>query len=322
MISDKTALLGDIGRSGVTFALTDRAGDLNEASIRSYEAGRHNTISGALMAFKEESGLPNLPRRCALAVAGVPRGDTISITSSRWFISRSGLTAILQRPPLVINDFAANVWSISAADEAQIIAVGATAPSSGPGTFAVIGMSDGLGVGVLIRDESGTVTVLPTEAGHSELIDQSAEAGPILDIIRSHHRYCSAETLLSPAGLVAIRNAISEQRRSGEPFQDAEQVVHAASLGDPEAVEAARIFSKALWRFAGNLTLIYGAWDGIFLSGALVASLRSTLCDQDVRQSFVISGPNANLLRKVPCGFFLLEHSGLRGAAEAIRHQS
>lgn len=319
MAEDKTALVGDVDRTGVTFALTDADGSFIEDSVRSYEAEKHTTISGALLAFKEDSGLAALPRRCALAVAGVPRGDTISITNSRWFISKSGLGAILQRPPLIINDFAANVWAVSATESRNIQAAGAAAPSPGPGTFVVVGMGKGLGVAAFLRDEAGGVTVLPTEAGHSDLADDSADVSPLFEIMKKEKRLRSAETLLSSPGLAALRNAMAEQQGSSARVATGDEVVRSAALGDPQARTALLLFSKVLWRFAGNLTLMYGAWDGVFMTGRMVNSLRSTLRQPDTRQNFIIPGPYANMLRNVPAGFLLLDRSALRGAAEAIR---
>jgi glucokinase len=322
MTVDKTALVGDVGRSGVTFALTDRKGVLRPETIRTYEAARHTTISAALMAFKDDSGLTSLPRRCGLAVAGVPRGDTISVTSSRWFISKAGLATILQRQPLVLNDFAAIVWAVGADDAAGIEAAGDKAPGAGPGTFAVVGTGSGLGVAAFVRDEAGGVTAMPTEAGHSELIDPSPELAPIIESIRLVNRYCSAESLLSSNGLATIYNALAEHRSGGGGACSAEDVFAAAALGDKQAEKASALFAKALWRFAGNITLIYGAWDGVFLAGPIVAALRTTLAKPDVRQSFVVAGPYANLLRTVPAGFLLIDNVVLHGTAEAVRHQS
>lgn len=300
------------------FALTDSSGTFLEETVRCYEAERHATISAALMAFKDDSGLTSLPRRCALAVAGIPRGETISVTSSRWFISKAGLAAILQRPPLVINDFAAKVWTVSASDVDQIEPAGANVPSAGPGTFAVIGMGKGLGVAAFIRDEQQSVTIIASEAGHSELVDPSPEMAPVVDRIRSENRFCSAESLLSSEGLAAVYNVLRDGQHKGRA-SCADEVIEAASRGDEQAMRACTLYTKALWRFAGNLALIYGAWDGVFFTGRIARALRDTLANPQVRQSSVVAGPFANMLRSVPAGLLLLEHSTLRGAAEALR---
>lgn len=319
MTGDRTALVGHVGKTGVRFALTDPSGTFLEETVRDYEAERHATISAALMAFKDDCGLTSLPRRCALAVAGIPRGETVSVTSSRWFISKAGLKAILQRPPLVINDLAAKVWTVSASAEEHIEAAGGKAPSAGPGTFAVIGMGKGLGVAAFIRDEQQSLTIISSEAGHSELVDPSPEMAPIVDRIRSDNRFCSAESLLSSDGLVAIHNALGDGKQAMARETSAEDVIAAALRGDEQAERACTLYTKALWRFAANLALIYGAWDGLFFTGRIARALRVPLANPQVRQSSVVAGPFANILRNVPAGLLLLEHSTLRGAAEALR---
>src|SRR6184192_1572563 len=100
-----TAIVGDIGRQTIRLALTDSVGELRRETIKAYEAATQSTISDALTTFVRECGLNVLPRRCALAVSGATRGDTISITNSRWFVSRSGLRSMLQGDPILINDF-------------------------------------------------------------------------------------------------------------------------------------------------------------------------------------------------------------------------
>jgi glucokinase len=80
------------------------------------------------------------------------------------------------------------------------------------------------------------------------------------------------------------------------------------------------LFAKALWRFAGNLALIFSAWDGVFLTGGIINSLRSTMALPEVRQGFVIPGPFAHYLGEVPAGILVMEDSELRGAAEVLRH--
>ena len=320
MSEGKTAVVGYVAQTKASFALTDDTGLLREDTIRDFHASAHTTVSGALMAFKEEAGLASLPSRCALAVAGMPRGDTISVTNSRWFISRSGLTAILQRPPLVLNDFAANAWAVSAAGTNEIEAAGAAAPT-GPGTFLVIGVGRGLGTAAFIRDDEAHITVLPTEAGHAELVACSAEITPFIDMLRARRRHLSAEALLSCAGMAALRNAVAEQQGNRSQLASSEEVIRAAAVGEPESQKAIGLFAKALWHYAGNLTLIFGAWDGVFLSGAIVSALRSILAQPEVRQGFIIPGPYANLLRNVPAGFLLLDNCELRGAAEALHRQ-
>lgn len=318
MVEARTAVVASIARTSITLALTDADGQLRPETVHRYDSNTHPTVSAAYMAFGKDIGLSRLPKRCGIAVAGVPRGDTISVTSSRLFISKSALNAVFDQS-LVINDFAANAWSVSTTDPALVQPAGTTAPGSGAGTYLVLGMWLGLGVAAFIRDAGGRVTVLPTEAGHAELVDSAPEIAPLVETIRRCNRHCTAETLLASDGMAALANAMVEQQGGTARYASAEDVIAATERGDAEARKASVLFAKALWRYAGNLTLIFGAWDGLFLTGRIVDALRPILAEPEVRQGFIIPGPFANLLRDVPAGFLLIENSELRGVAEALR---
>ena len=313
------AVVGDVGRAAVRFALADPNGELREDSIRSFKAEDHTTISGALMAFKKELEFSAFPPRCCLAVAGIPRGDTISITGSRWFISRSGLTSMLQYEPVILNDFAANAWAVSAASAKAIQPLGSRSPSMGAGTYLVIGTGTGLGVASFTREADGRVSVVTTEAGHSHLLPDAPEIQPLLPLIKADAGDLCAETLLSASGLIRLRNVIAGVRERSVKEASAEDVVRAASAGDPHARQACSLFALAFWQFAGNLTLIYGAWEGVILTGNMINSLKTILSRPELKQAFSIHGPYARILGTVPVGCLLPKHPELRGAAEAVR---
>lgn len=318
VVEAKTAVVANIARTSITFALTGADGRLRPETVHRYDSAAHATVSGAFFAFSKETGLSGLPKRCGIAVAGVPRGDTISVTNSRLFISKSALKAVFDQW-LVINDFAANAWSVSTADPGLVQPAGAAAPGARPGTYLVIGMWHGLGVAAFIRDTGGHVTVLPTEAGHAELVDSAPEIAPLVEIIRRRNGHCTAETLLTSQGMAALANVLAGQQGGAARYRSAEDVIAAAGRGDCAARKASVLFAKALWRYAGNLTLVFGAWDGLFLTGRIVDALRPVLALPEVRQGYVIPGPFANLLHDVPAGFLLIENSELHGVAEALR---
>ena len=137
----KLAVIADVGRRAVRLCLTDHDGHLRPETLRAYEPSQQSTISGALSAFGGECELAALPRRCAIAVSGAPVGDIISVTNSRWYVSRSGLSAMLQAPPLILNDFAAKAWAIGSPQSGAAVetVAGAGLDLATPGTRCLIG---------------------------------------------------------------------------------------------------------------------------------------------------------------------------------------
>jgi glucokinase len=315
------AIVADVGRTTVRIGLTDDRGLLRQDSVRDYDPATHSTLSSAMTSFGRDSGLRKLPRRCAIAVSGVPRGDTISITNSRWILSKSGLASMLQAEPLVINDFAANAWAMSSersSGRVEPLTGGAVRPHQ-PGVYCIIGVGSGLGVAILSRDEHGIVSVIPTEGGHSHLAFGVAGAGPILGAVAGTNDYLTAETLISGPGLLTILDAVGKVRGRPVPSRDLAALLGGGSLRhDPVVVEAITILGQALWQFAGNMALAHGAWDGVILTGSVAAALRPTLRRPDLIDKFALPGPFTKRLRDVPRSTVSFRYAELEGAAIAL----
>jgi len=317
-----TAIVGDIGRQTIRLGLTDAAGELRRDTIRAYAGATQSTISGALTTFARECGLNLLPRRCALALSGTPRGDTISVTNSRWFVSRSGLRSMLQAEPVLINDFAAIAWSLTSPKGSARIErteQGLICPATKAGTYCIVGIGSGLGVAVLQRDEFGHYSVLATEAGHCSFAPTSLAWQPIIEIMRRSAICQTAEQFLSAGGLHRTYLACAEHLQVEKRAANSVEVVQLAETQrDQAAMKALDLIAQALWQFAGNMVLSHGAWDGLILTGSLTHALAKVLRQQSVRDQFCLAGPYARELMRVPCSFASFDHAELEGAAQAL----
>jgi len=317
-----TAIVGDVGRQMIRLGLTDAAGELRRDTIKAYEGATQSTISGALTSFARECGLTLLPRRCALALSGAPRGDTISVTNSRWFVSRSGLRSMLQAEPILINDFAAIAWSLTSPKGSARIErtdQGGICPATRPGTYCIIGIGSGLGVAVLQRDEFGHYSVLATEAGHCSFTPTASEWQPVIEIMRRGAPCRTAEQFMSAAGLHRTYLACAELLRSDRRAANSVEVVALAETArDSAALKALDLIARALWQFAGNMVLSHGAWEGVILTGSLTHALAKALRQPSMRDQFALAGPYARELARVPCSFASFDHAELEGAAQAL----
>lgn len=320
-VVSKRALVADVGRTTVRVGLTDDAGRLDHSTVREYDPAAQPTISTAITAFASESGLTTLPRRSAFAVSGVPRGETISITNSRWILSRQGLTAMFQAPPLILNDFAANAWAMSAVHIGSYMdgLTGTPLRPQDVGTYCIIGIGSGLGVAMMSRDEHGFVSVLPTEGGHMGIMDGLPALAPVAEKMRRGNAPINAESLISGPGLLAIYEAlcaIKGRSSGGKTLHDL--LAPSMIRSDPVIAEAIELFTKAFWHFAGNMVLAYGAWDGVILTGSITAALRTTLRKPELHRHFMLDGAYARRLRDVPTATASFKHAELEGAAVAL----
>jgi len=319
--SSRVALVADVGRTTVRVGLTDENGRLVHSSVREYDPSAQPTISTAISAFGQETGLSSLPRRAALAVSGVPRGDTISITNSRWILSRQGLAAMFQSSPLILNDFAANAWAMSSTHiSAQMEPLnGVAVRPDRTGTYCIIGIGSGLGVAMLSRDEYGSVNVVPTEGGHLGIMDGVPGLAPVLDKIRKGNAPVTGETLVSGPGLLRIYHALNDIRGRPATNRTLHDILTPSRMhGDPGVAEALELFARTFWHFAGNMVLGYGAWDGLILTGSITTALKSVLRRADLNRQFHVEGPWARRLRDVPCATASFKYAELEGAAVAL----
>jgi glucokinase len=315
------SVLATVGRKRVVLALTDQGGALRPETIRSYDAEATSGVSDALSTFRRDLALPVLPKQSAIAVAGLARGDAISITRTRWIISRPGIEAMLGRPPLVLNDFAAEAWALYSADVRPAETFNGVAHPSlrKPGCYLLLGITSGLGAAVLRRDESGLVTVLPTEAGHGGFVAGTEELARLADDLYPGKHPVIAEDIVSAPGLLAIYELVARRRGFSSRAHTPEEVTRGIAL-DPIAREACELLCKAFWAQAGSLVQVFGAWDGVLLTGKVAQALRQFLRRPDTQSLFAGVSKYHRLLSGVPRGYAALEHSELVGLAEALRH--
>lgn len=318
-----SAILGFVGREQIQFALAGPDGELRVATIRNYDANITTGVAGALSRFQQELAITAFPVRASIAVSGLVRGDVIAITRTRWFLSRSGLEAMLGEQPLILNDFAAEAWALNNADARppEMLGGGTTLTLRRPGTYLVLGVTSGLGAALVNRSEADVVTVLPTEAGHGIFGGATPELTQMAAELASRGSPALAEDLVSGPGLLAIYNLLAMRSKV---------IAHAQTPGavagliatDPLARQACDFFCRAFWSHAGSLVLTYGAWDGVIITGSLLGALRPRLRLPEVQASFLAVIPYQRYLNLVPRGYVSLVNGELLGAAEALRHRS
>lgn len=311
-----TGLVADIGRTSVRFGLSGGPAGLGPRDIREYATADHITFASALSRYIADIGHDDTPLPSVLAVAGVPRGDAINISGTRWFISLDGVRAVLRAPCQVINDFAANAWAVTRLPAA------AFAPISGPplmsvargGSFVAIGPGTGLGVAGLIVDGDGRAQVIASEAGHVAFAAVTAAERRFADLQTGRGgAYCGAEALLSAQGLVTAYQALGGSAALSRP----EDVTRAARI-DPAARAAVDLFADYLGAFVGDMVMAFGAWDGVFLIGSLAKTLQDRLREPAFRRRMDHRGDYARRMAAVPVTLVTRNHVELLGAAAVL----
>lgn len=312
-MGEDLALVADIGRQSVRFGLTGGEEGLAPRDVRKFLTAEHPTFTSALVAYLSGLGLQDARLPSVLAVAGAARGDLINLTGSRWYISLSGVEAVLRVRPRALNECAANALALTLLPASAFTQLhgplpGAVAPG---GNYVVIGSGTGLGVAALVTHGDRLVPV-QSEAGHMTFTPSTPDE-------RTFAQYCAAkgmaldvETLLSAPGLLLAYEALSGGTRLARP----EDVTRGIGR-DPVCAAVVRMFVEHLGAFAGDLALAFGAWDGVFLSGAISRALHPHLVDPGFRRRMEGKAAFRRQLGEVPVALVNRNDLELLGAAAA-----
>jgi glucokinase len=185
---------------------------------------------------------------CAMAFAGAVAGEQLSLARSRWTITRAGITAYFGHEVSIINTIAARAWAVRSGSGSIETIRGVGSPNlSAPGRYVLVLCDQGVGAAIIDVDRSGDVRILETEAGHSEFPATNEQEAKLAAAVKSTRRCATWEQML-------------KAERGGPEFDQA-----CAGLSDRER---ARIPATILGRFCVNLMHVYGAWQGVILTGA------------------------------------------------------
>ncbi|MBY8827469.1 glucokinase [Hephaestia mangrovi] len=314
MGGEDVGLVADIGRVSVRFGLSGGSAGLAPRDVQTFHTADHATFTSALAAYLKQAGMENRVLPSALAIAGAVRGDVVNMTGSRWYISLSGVEAVLRARPHAINECAANALALPELSDS------AFQPLPGPrpkpvrpgGSFLVIGLGTGLGVAGLVT-ASGRLAVVQSEGGHMSFPVTTPEEAKVAEHLARRGGTAGNEALISAPGLVAIYEALS-----GGPAP-APEVITRDTARDPIAAATLTTFIGALGGMIGDLVLALGAWDGVYLSGAIARALLHKFADPALRRRMTAKEAFSRQLAEVPIAVINRDDLELLGAAAALQ---
>jgi glucokinase len=327
---DRSAVLGlvaDVGGTHVRFGIAvggEAEGEgIKVHCVRRYAVRAHESIAHAAHHYRSATpGVPAALNRAAVAVAGRVDHDRVQLTNSAWNFSARALSESQQFQQLqVINDFEAVGHAVGALRAADLKPVGPQRlqlPLT-QGVCAIVGVGTGLGVGGVIANR-GTFSVLATEGGHAGFAPCNEISIEVLRWLRRKFGRVSAERVLSGSGLANVHQALCEIQGQHVPELSAAEITTRAEAGsDANCVEAVGLFCELLGSFAGDLALTLGAWQGVLISGAMLAHFERGTLERRVRAGFEYKGRFASAMRTVPVETISHPHVELLGAARLLR---
>lgn len=310
-MNTKLQIVADIGGTNARFAYVENYNS-ELLGIEVFPCADFPFLVDAIRAYMQRGNVTRIDKIC-LAVAGPVEADWIDLPNNHWAFSQEQLADSLGVVVEVINDFSAQVLSIDALDETELQWLGSPRPI-GEGVKAVVGPGTGLGVSAMMP--SGEI--LPSEAGHVAFAPADEHQADLLKVLWERYHRVSAERVLSGPGLANLYWA--NCRLDGHCRElPAPEVTAGAKANDPYCLRAVDDFYAILASFAGDVALMTGAADGVYLSGGILPRILDLLDPDMFREHFQDKGRFREFNSVVPLAIVRAEHPGLSGCVQALK---
>jgi glucokinase len=312
-------LIADIGGTNARFAIVE-PGSITPQYERTLSCANYRTLVDAVLAYLEDASQP-MPETASLAIATPVSCDRIAMTNHVWDLSIEETRKALGLKSLkVLNDYTALALALPylGDDEVHKVGQGKTVEKQ---VLAVLGPGTGLGVSGAIYTGDYWLP-LQSEGGHVSYGPLNDRESDVIDVIRKHRDFVSAESLVSGPGLVLLYESIAKCDGVAHELLSPDQVANYALTGtDASAEEAVAMFCGILGAVAGNLALTLGARGGVFVGGGIVPKLGAYFDTSPFRARFENKGRFTQYLSEIPAYIITSKYPALTGAAVALKQE-
>ena len=312
-------LVADIGGTNARFALVEE-GAYTPQLERTLACANYRSLIDAVLAYLDDVSQP-MPETASLAIATPVTDDRIVMTNHIWDLSVKATRKALGLKSLkVLNDYTALALALPYLDNNDYHKVGRGLASEKQ-TLAVLGPGTGLGVSGAIYAGDYWVP-LQSEGGHISYGPLNERETDVIQVIRTHHNFVSAESLVSGPGLVLLYESIAKCDGVDHELLSPEQIANKALKGaNALAEEAVAMFCGILGAIAGNLALTLGARGGVFVGGGIVPKLGHYFTNSSFRARFEHNSRFGQYLAEIPTYVISSKYPALIGAAVAVKQQ-
>ena len=320
-MNDQTLLIGDIGGTNARFALARPDAVAFDAAM-TLKCEDFSSSVAAIRHYLEAVSVP-VPDAICLAVAGPVIDEIVKVTNNHWTLSAREIRQELgvERVKL-LNDFEAIAWSIPNIEDRFLESIGQASQQALPTdsfSVAIVGPGTGLGTGGLLKRE-GRLIPLVGEGGHIGFAPKSRTQIEILNVLRDKFERVCVERLVSGSGIENIYWALHTLQGDQRQQMSAADIFQAASdRSDAIAADTIQLFYEILGQVAGDIALVMGAHDGVYLAGGIVKRYPELLHISGFRNAFENKGHHRQMMERIPTRLITYGEPGLLGAAHCAR---
>ena len=316
-MADPCLLIGDIGGTNARFALVnpDSPTFSSEVTFKCRDFPSADTAINAYLKKVEASQ----PSAICIAAAGPVIDGTVRFTNNSWSLDTDELEKAFDGASVrLLNDFEAITYSIPNLQAKDCLRVGLPSPvdlSVTNYTIGIVGPGTGLGIAGL-QKKGGQLCTIVGEGGHVGFAPETQLQVDLLTELRKEFDRVSDERLASGPGIVNIYKALSKIRRKKVMHLDAAEIFALAmERTNSTAVEAVQVFFEVLGQVAGDIALLLGTSDGIYIGGGIVSRKPELIAESPFRMGFERKGRYRSLMEDIPTQVILHPQPGLLGAS-------
>lgn len=317
MSSGKTVLVGDVGGTHARFAIVDAETSRPRITKRhDLTADDFASFDAALHAYLDHIGSGARPDAAAIGVAGPVTAGRVDFTNRDWHASEAELRSLGFAHALLINDFAATAFAVTALATEDMHTIGPEHAGIADEPITVLGAGTGFGVSCLARFR-GAALPIATEGGHVGFAPQTDAEIAVLCVLQHRFEHVSVERLLSGPGLENIYSALEEISGRRTPACEAAEIVEKAGEGNSTCSAALDMFCAIFGSVAGDFALAHGARGGVFVAGGIAKKIEPFLKKSQFRARFEGKGRLSHYVAPIPTKLILREDVTFLGAALA-----
>lgn len=304
------ALVGVFGGTYITLAISD----IDELTVNNFALLNTADFDHPMQAVERYlKSIPRCPDKVAFAFAGDVAGDTVVFEHRDWQLTRNDIRAATAASHVfMINDVEAAALMVPHLSRYDLVELrdGRTVPYANK-ALAICGA--GMNAAGLVHAAGDWIPVV----GKGNLVSFLLAPDDPVEARDAFAANTSYDEVFSGRGLVTLYTALAGGAREHRP--GARQIAAAGLSGeDPVAVRTLQIMAGWLGRMAGDLALLYGARDGIYLGGGLAANIVPALQTGHFEQAFLGSGRRAEYLGDIAVRIVkMAADAAMRGAALA-----
>ncbi|NJM49936.1 MAG: hypothetical protein HC843_02845 [Sphingomonadales bacterium] len=292
-------LLVDIDGEIVNFGLAKPAAQPFVHSQKSYKTDEFPTATDAFNRYAQDIGIRLNNRPSGMSISGAVKGDSLRIQRCRWIISITGIAYLTGSRPLVMNDSVAKGWMNLGSNAGRFPKIGGMTPVdfTKPGKWTTINYNRGLGASLLTRLDETTFTSSESECGHIGFAPEDKVEAELSAILAKKDPRVTYERIL---------------------FLEKDDSLWSQLSQPLDGSGKDRIRAGILGAFAGDMTLAFAGWSGLYLHGDQNQFLSNAEYAAIFNRRFEAKGGFANVVRPVPRFLANREASNLPGVAQMM----